>query len=793
MPIQNGRQRKLLATTILFATLFFTGCSFAVVPQTWPAIMVAMVLVFAAACGNGTTSTSTDDDDDDLTGCGPRQTIVEIFDNDVDNCIGFRITLSGDNGLGRSVAPAGDINGDGFDDILIGLSRRDLSNEGRGSAVVLKGKAGPFSDISLDSLSSGDGFRIDGQDEAVYVYEGGAYYWEWDQDQRFGRALAGGTDFNGDGFADMIFGSHLTRWGYYYEWTGEGAFTEGYDNYDNGRGYILFGRETDFSHPLPFTSFDFGEGGGLVVRGNQEDGLFGFSAASSWDMNGDGFAEALFGSHSYQTQAEGTYHGLAWIARGTDSHTGGFESGDIGGEGLPGNRISHPGNSGYGFGFALAGSGDVNGDGYADIAVSNPWLHIEGDNSGRAYVVTGSPVMNDNNNRVPSIALSADGYGWYLGHSVAFADVNGDGYSDLIVGVPAFGVEGEGSEGIVAVRFGYSGYSEGFPYNQSLGSLNGSNGFMLFGSAANDGTGRSVAGIGDFNGDGFDDILIGAPFADPTTGDIEGINSAGKAYIVFGKADWTADGGTMSLSTLNGMNGITVSGTLAGSMLGYSVAAGGDINGDGFADVLIGSLGYYGDGKQVLVLFGGDVTGSVTAEGTAAGDTLSVSGGGAAVGGRGNDIITATGEGNTLIGGAGHDLFEVSEPYFQKVDGGSGFDVLRFTQSGYTIRTGKGWWSNNRNAGLDIRNIEAIDLGGTGEGNALQLSRGAISLMSTTSSSLYILGGTNDYACTYGTSWSMGDGQSIDIGGDTIQFGRRDHDGLSLFIQEGMTFSDSCD
>ena len=166
------------------------------------------------------------------------------------------------------------------------------------------------------------------------------------------------------------------------------------------------------------------------------------------------------------------------------------------------------------------------------------------------------------------------------GISVASAgDVNGDGFADLIVG--AFSADPHGSySGASYVVFGKAA---GFGANLDLSTLDGANGFKLSGVAASDFSGYSVASAGDVNGDGFADVIVGAPLADP-----HGTNS-GASYVVFGKA--AGFGANLDLSTLNGANGFKLSGVAEDDKSGRSVASAGDVNGDGFADLIVGAHG----------------------------------------------------------------------------------------------------------------------------------------------------------------------------------------------------------
>jgi hypothetical protein len=153
------------------------------------------------------------------------------------------------------------------------------------------------------------------------------------------------------------------------------------------------------------------------------------------------------------------------------------------------------------------------------------------------------------------------------------------------------------------VVFGKAG---GFDANLELSSLDGSNGFEISGKNTGDQSGYSVSSAGDVNGDGFDDLIIGAYRANQ--------NGSGASYVVFGKA-----GGfdaNLELSSLDGSNGFEISGESNGDASGFSVSSAGDVNGDGFDDLIIGASGADPNGKYSgasYVVFGqatGPITGS---------------------------------------------------------------------------------------------------------------------------------------------------------------------------------------
>ena len=132
------------------------------------------------------------------------------------------------------------------------------------------------------------------------------------------------------------------------------------------------------------------------------------------------------------------------------------------------------------------------------------------------------------------------------------------------------------------VVFGGAGVGNGG--NLELSALDGTNGFRLSGVAAGDGSGRAVSTAGDVNGDGVDDLLIGAFGADPNG------ERSGASYVVFGGAG-VGSSGNLELSALDGTNGFRLSGVAAYDFSGGAVSTAGDVNGDGVDDVLIGAPG----------------------------------------------------------------------------------------------------------------------------------------------------------------------------------------------------------
>jgi len=145
-----------------------------------------------------------------------------------------------------------------------------------------------------------------------------------------------------------------------------------------------------------------------------------------------------------------------------------------------------------------------------------------------------------------------------------------------------------------------------FPANINLSALDGTNGFTLSGVAVSDFSGFAVSTAGDVNGDGVDDLLIGAPRADPNG------NYSGASYVVFGGAG-VGNSGNLELSALDGTNGFRLSGVAAYDQSGEAASTAGDVNGDGVDDLLIGAFGADPNGDfsgASYVVFGGAGVGS---------------------------------------------------------------------------------------------------------------------------------------------------------------------------------------
>ena len=218
---------------------------------------------------------------------------------------------------------------------------------------------------------------------------------------------------------------------------------------------------------------------------------------------------------------------------------------------------------GASFGTSVAGAGDVNGDGYADVIVGAPSYTSDPVNQsgeGAVFVFYGSP---SGLSATPDWMVESNQADAAFGTSVSTAgDVNGDGFDDVIVGAPGFS-NGQDNEGAAFVYYG------------SATGLSPSQNKVVMSNQSASNFGWSVATAGDVDGDGYSEVIVGAPDYD------NGQENEGAVFVYRGSAagldttlKWTAE-----LDQAN-------------AVFGTSVSSAGDVNGDGYADVIIGAPGY---------------------------------------------------------------------------------------------------------------------------------------------------------------------------------------------------------
>ena len=262
-------------------------------------------------------------------------------------------------------------------------------------------------------------------------------------------------------------------------------------------------------------------------------------------------------------------------------------------------------------GVSVSSAGDINGDGVADLIIGASRADPNGDDTGESYVVFGGIGFGSGGTFELSNLDGSNGFvinGIDMddssGGSVSSAgDFNGDGLADLIIGARRADPDGVAFAGESYVVFGGANVSSGRTFE--LSNLDGNNGFVINGIDASDSSGRSVSSAGDFNGDGLDDLIIGA------TSNI--VDGAGESYVVFGDTD-VGSAGSLELSDLDGSNGFVINGIAVGDFAGISVSNAGDFNGDGAADLVIGANLAVPNGSaeagETYVVFGGASVGS---------------------------------------------------------------------------------------------------------------------------------------------------------------------------------------
>jgi hypothetical protein len=387
--------------------------------------------------------------------------------------------------FGWAVSGAGDVNGDGYDDVIVGALRESPSDSPSeaGRAYVFSGATGS---VLLTLVSPNE-----------------------EEDGQFGRAVSSAGDVNGDGYGDVIVGAH-------FESPGSSPFRA-------GRAYVFAG----FTGDLLFT----------LISPNDEygSGYFGWAVSNAGDLNSDGLEDVIVGAPRELFAPMGRAHVFS---------------------GATGNlmlTLVSPDAEGGLFGCSVASTGDVNNDGCDDLLVGAYYDGI----GGRVYIFSGAT-----GEALLSLASPNEEIYGYFGFSVsAVGDLDNEGYLSVIAGA-----QGEDP--------GSSPNNAGRAY-----MFSGANGDLLFPlvspSEEEHGLfGFSVSGVGDMDNDGWPDVVVGAwgenPYPSP--------EKAGRAYVF--------SGGTGNLIfTL-----VSPSEQDEGHF-GCSVSGAGDVNRDGYADIIIGARG----------------------------------------------------------------------------------------------------------------------------------------------------------------------------------------------------------
>jgi hypothetical protein len=472
--------------------------------------------------------------------------------------------------LGGPVGNAGDINGDGYADIVVG-GKDTINNVPR--LLIMRGSATGLQDTAyylVDSLHSiavtalaaagdidGDGYTDIVAGDANYdagdsLNAGRAYIFHGEPDSLhnvlpsvvmnhqgltvigFGKSMQHVGDINGDGYSDVVIGDH--------------NFIKGTTNYE-GRAYVYYGSINGLPE-VPNVTLDV----------NQALCKLGYSV-SGGDVNGDGYADVIVSAPRYNDTQGGVF-----IYYGSSS-------------GLVMTPATITGAAGQHIGYAVAGAGDLNGDGYGDVLISayNDIVTID---TGKVFVYYGSASgLSATPNHIIQGTNEPDMAGF--GRSLASAgDVNGDGYGDVIIGAHG---STDGSHAREGRAYIFMGSDTGLVSVNPVILDNANQELAFFGI--------SVAGAGDINADGYADVMVGAV-------EYAGGYDEGRVYIYLGS--------TGGIST-------TPSDTLIkvqppSTLFGYIIAGAGDIDADGYADVLIGDPHYGGDGG-ITYIYKGTPTG----------------------------------------------------------------------------------------------------------------------------------------------------------------------------------------
>jgi len=400
--------------------------------------------------------------------------------------------------MGNFVTTVGDVNRDGFSDIAIGASLFNNTQVDRGVVYIFHGSANGYSTVASTTIN-GPAFA----------------------NSYFGCSVGAAGDVNGDGYSDIIIGAY------------------GYSNGQAGEGYfsIHLGSATGVTVAAH-----------LSVESNVASAQLGFSVAGAGDVNGDGYSDVIVGGNTYNsgTANEGkvfVYHG---------SSTGVDATADW----------SYETNTAEKLGSCVAGVGDVNGDGYSDVlALSSEWSNGE-TNEGRYFYFRGSATGLET---TPGTVIETNVANAGLGpQSTSYiGDLNGDGYNDVVIGTSAYNNASTANEGALLIAYG-AYPSLYFGSSQTIES-NTTNYYL----------GNTVGFCGDVNGDGYNDIITGGPFYNG------GLAAEGVARVYTGGA-----------SGVSSTPYYTVEPNVANTLFGSSVSAVGDCNGDGFSDIVVGANGY---------------------------------------------------------------------------------------------------------------------------------------------------------------------------------------------------------
>ncbi len=442
-----------------------------------------------------------------------------LFGNNIQNVdleqldelrLGFTIDGKTATFNGYSVGTAGDIDSDGFNDILIGArDGRPLGRAFSGEAYLIFGSnfIGNRDPIEASDIDSPTGITFYGAEDGDFL----------------GNAVSQAGDFNNDGFDDFLI-----------------AAVEAKDSNNIqkvGKTYLIFGdknvRNIDSLDLLNFNSKV-----GIEFVGNNFGDLSGYALGGGGDINGDGFDDIIITAIGAKRSDNNLPLGECYVVLGNNRPS--VTPVTLNSDFLDGNsgfKITGM-NEAHNFGFSTAILGDINKDGLDDIiiseigtaAVDGEEAPPSGEGIGKAYIIFGSPnfskefdllsINGDN-----GFIINGKDLGYFTGWSVSDAgDVNNDGTSDLIIGAPGADLNGIRDAGEVYIVYG----RDDFDQFLDLDKMTTAEGLTIEGYEQDSFFGWSVSGAGDTDNDGFDEVIIGAPFASPGSK-----KNAGRTYVIF--------------------------------------------------------------------------------------------------------------------------------------------------------------------------------------------------------------------------------------------------------------------
>ncbi|MEM9387034.1 MAG: integrin alpha [Pseudomonadota bacterium] len=415
--------------------------------------------------------------------------------------------------VGGALSGVGDLNGDGFDDVAIGAFFADSevgAENDTGQVYVVFGQGEPFPSEPLTKLDldGANGFTAKGP------FPDGIT-----------AAVAGAEDVNGDGYDDLVIGT-----------------TDAYpaDVPSAGQGYIVFGSPSvGASGSVDLVSLRGSSG--AVINGVEPFADLGRSVGGGGDVNGDGLGDAVFGAFGAAPGGV-TLAGQVHVVLGRrEPFPQRLEVSELNGS----NGFTYEcTKQGARCGISVDVLGDLNADGFDDIVFSGPGANVEGRvDAGQTYVVFGGAdvggdgtLSTDDLVAAVGVIINGAGEGDSSGLQVSSSgDWNGDGIADLVIGAAGASPLGRASAGAVYLLFGSPTFGSEGALN--LADITPWEGHIILGATAGESAGFSTTGAGDFNGDGADDLLIGAYNASPG-----GVSRAGIAYVLWGQPDADGDG-----------------------------------------------------------------------------------------------------------------------------------------------------------------------------------------------------------------------------------------------------------